>query len=96
MQAHITQLAALAMDLQVFEAAALLDIADQQMGRFFATQAVVQQHGENRPIALIFQGARIRPSNSPLGRWSPRAGVLPSWLSIFGRLTPCTGLLSSM
>lgn len=59
-QWQIAQLAALAMDLQVPDAAPLLDIPDHQLSGFLAAQAVVQQHSKNRTIAQTFEGVRIR------------------------------------
>lgn len=59
MEGQVAQLAALAVDAQVLEAAAVLEVVDGQAGGFLAAQAVIEQHGEQRPVAPALQAGRI-------------------------------------
>ncbi len=59
MQGEIADLPSLAVHAQMFDASALQNVLDGQSCCLFAAQPVIQQHGQNRPIALAFQGVRI-------------------------------------
>ncbi|GAB3374028.1 hypothetical protein GCM10027514_09320 [Azotobacter armeniacus] len=60
-QGQVAQLAALAVDAQMLEAAAVLEVVDGQAGGFLAAQAVIEQHGEDRPVAAALQGFEQGP-----------------------------------
>lgn len=59
-QGEVPDLATFAVDLQVLNAAAFLDVAHLQLRRFFAAQAVVEQHGQDGPIAQTLERGFIR------------------------------------
>lgn len=50
-QRQVADLVALAVDLQVLHASALLQVAGLQQAQFLTSQAVVKQCRQNRPVA---------------------------------------------
>jgi hypothetical protein len=59
MQGQKADLAAFAADPQVLDAASFLQIVGVQLRRFFAAQAVVQQHSQNGPITQALERAFV-------------------------------------
>lgn len=58
---QVAQLVALAVDAQVLDAAALVDVLHAELGGLLAAQAVVEEHGEQGTVALAFyRGGRRR------------------------------------
>ena len=59
MRRYVAQLAAFALHAQVRNAAAfLVEVFDQQLGQFFASERVIQKDRKNRPVSFSFQGVR--------------------------------------
>lgn len=82
----------LAMNAQVLDTAPFLQIGDHQLSRLLAAQAVVQQHGQNRPITLAFERVGISRIEQGLGLVIAEGRCLAFIGFDLGRLTPCTGL----
>lgn len=59
MQREVAELAALAMDAQVFHAAVLEDVQDGEAGCLLAAKAVLEQHGEQGAITPSFYGVYV-------------------------------------
>jgi hypothetical protein len=86
-QRQVTDLGAVAMHAQMHDAAAagrplLTHTARRGAGRGYSR--VVRIARLRSPWSVVVSGA----SSSERAWWSPIAGVLPSWLSTLGRLTP--------
>jgi hypothetical protein len=60
MRRHIADLAALAQDPEVWNALAILQVADFEPAELFTTQAVVQEGRQNRAVAFSRERARRR------------------------------------
>ncbi len=67
MQRQKADLAAFAVDAQVLDAASFLQVVGVQLRRFFAAQAVVQQHGQDGPIAQPLERFGVRSIEQLLG-----------------------------
>jgi hypothetical protein len=93
MQQQIPGFAALAGHLEVRHAFAFVPgILDLELAQFLAAQRVEQQRRQNGAIPLALGGLCLRRIQQLARLMMPSAGVLPSPLSVFGRLTPFTGL----
>lgn len=67
MQWEIADLPALAVHAQMFDPTSLQDVLDGQSCCLLAAQPVIQQHGQNRPIAQALDRRRIRCIEQGLG-----------------------------
>ncbi len=72
------------MNPQMLDAEPLLNFSDDQQCSFLSPQSVVEQHGKNRPLTLMYSRARIHLEHN-LDWWSQSVGVLPRLMSIYRR-----------
>ncbi len=57
---HVTDLSALAVDTQIFDAASFGVVLDAQAAQFGAAQGVVEEDGEDGAVAFAFERVGVR------------------------------------
>jgi hypothetical protein len=96
MDGHVTDLAALAVDAQMFDAASFGAILDAQAAQFGAAQGVVEEDGEDSEdgaVALAFERAGVRSSHKLPGLGVGARGSCSFIGSAAGTLYAVNGVL---
>lgn len=79
----------------MLDAAALVDVLDHQLAELVTAHRVIEQDREDRPVPLGFQGLALRCLEQVPDLGVGQGGVLPSYVSTFGRVTPLTGFIGT-
>jgi hypothetical protein len=81
----------LALNFQVLNPAALLDVAHLQQRRFFTAQPVIKKNSQYGPVAQFFEGGFIRRLKQGFGLVITQCWRLAFVAFYLGSFHPCTG-----